>query len=143
MPERPRWATARRRVHLETFELGAADLALDEREVAQLLPPDRRTAVIRRQARGWPAVIALAAHAGLLDSSLTASPLSQTIYDYLAQELFEGASTEVRLSLTVLSILPALEKSRLATYLAGEADYERMLETGLAFEDTGELACIR
>ena len=52
--ERPSLATPRRRVYLETFELDAHDLALDQAEVADLLPPDRMTTALARQARGWP-----------------------------------------------------------------------------------------
>ena len=115
--ERPKWATSRRRVHLETVELDAAALALDESEVAQLLPPDRRTAELRRQARGWPAVIGLAAHARLADVDLTADALSEQLYDYLAEELFECAGEEVRGWLTALAVLPPLSPQNWRIFL--------------------------
>ena len=77
-PSRDRWSS------------GPPSSPLDEAEVAQLLPPDRRTAGLRRQARGWPAVIGLAAHAAsrrrrpdrglaLGDSSTTTSQRSSSI----------------------------------------------------------------
>jgi len=135
--ERPKWATSRRRVHLETVELGSSELALDETEVAQLLPPDRRTAELRRQARGWPAVIGLAAHARLADVDLTADALSEQLYDYLAEELFECAGEEVRGWLTALAVLPPLRRVDLAAFLGDEDAAHEVVGTGLAYETDG------
>ena len=50
--ERPRWATARKFVHLEVFEVGAPDLAFDETEVAQLMPSASMNVTLREEARG-------------------------------------------------------------------------------------------
>jgi DNA-binding NarL/FixJ family response regulator len=135
--ERPKWATSRRRVHLEILELGAPDLALDEGEVAQLLPPDRRTAALRREARGWPAVIGLAAHARLEDVDLTADSLSEQLYDYLAEELFECAGAEVRAWLTTLAVLPPLTSAELDEFLGSDGASRQVIATGLAYEAGG------
>jgi len=138
--ERPKWATSRRRVHLETVELGSSELALDETEVAQLLPPDRRTAELRRQARGWPAVIGLAAHARLADVDLTADALSEQLYDYLAEELFECAGEEVRGWLTALAVLPPLTPRELSEFLGQlVAPAQQVIATGLAYEAQGRI----
>jgi ATP/maltotriose-dependent transcriptional regulator MalT len=138
--ERPKWATSRRRVHLETVELGSAELALDEAEVAELLPPDRRTAELRRQARGWPAVIGLAAHARLADVDLTADALSEQLYDYLAEELFECAGEEVRGWLTALAVLPPLTPRELSDFLGEIAGPpQQVVATGLAYEAQGRI----
>jgi ATP/maltotriose-dependent transcriptional regulator MalT len=135
--ERPQWATSRRRVHLEMLELGAAELALDEREVAQLLPPDRRTAALRREARGWPAVIGLAAHARLVDIDLTPDSLSEQLYDYLAEELFECAGEDVQRWLATLAVLPRLRPAELDAFLGSQGASQEVITSGLAYEAGG------
>jgi ATP/maltotriose-dependent transcriptional regulator MalT len=137
--ERPSWATSRRRVHLDTFEVGASELALDEEEVAQLLPPDRRTAALRRQARGWPAVIALAAHARLADVALTVETLSEQLYNYLAEELFESLGSDFQRWLTSVAVLPPLPPAELSTFLGADGAAERVVATGLAYEADGRV----
>ncbi len=137
--ERPKWATSRQRVHLEISELDASELALDEAEVAQLLPPDRRTAALRRRARGWPAVIGLAAHARLADVDLTASSLSEQLYEYLAEELFECAGDQVRGWLAALAVLPPLDPAELAACLGADDAPRRLVATGLAYEEGGRV----
>lgn len=137
--ERPAWATSRRRIHLETLELGAQDLALDDAETAKLLPADRRTAALRKQARGWPAVIALAAHAGASDASLTADAISATLYEYFADELFERASPEVQRCLATIAVLPPLDPDELGDLLELEGAAELAVSTGLAYEAEGRV----
>ncbi len=136
---RPKWATSRRRVHLEIGELDASELALDEAEVAQLLPPDRRTAALRRHAHGWPAVIGLAAHARLADVDLTASSLSEQLYGYLAEELFECAGDQVRGWLAALAVLPPLDPMELSAFLEADAAPRQVVATGLAYEVDGRI----
>ena len=137
--ERPTWATSRRRVHLETVELGVAELALDDAEVAQLLPPDRRTAALRREARGWPAVIGLAAHSRLSDVALTTEALSGQLYDYFAEELFERAPPDVRRWLTLVAALPALAPGELSEFLGADGAAAQVAATGLAYESDGRI----
>ena len=133
--ERPAWATSRRRIYMETVELGASELALDDDEVAELLPPDRRTAALRRQARGWPAVIGLAAYANSADVPLTADALSDTLYDFLAEEMYERASPAVQRSLTALAALPAVTPDELSVFLGEPEAVSGVVSTGLAYED--------
>ena len=137
--EKPAWATPRRRIYMETVELGASELALDDDEVAELLPPDRRTAALRRQARGWPAVIGLAAYANSADVPLTADALSDTLYDFLAEEMYERASSTVQRSLTALAALPPVTPSELSEFLGEPEAVSGVLSTGLAYEDTGRI----
>jgi ATP/maltotriose-dependent transcriptional regulator MalT len=126
-------------VHLEILELDASALALDEGEVAQLLPPDRRTAALRREARGWPAVIALAAHARLAEVDLTADSLSEQLYDYLAEELFESAGEEVCEWLATLAVLPPLRQAELDAFLGVDGAARQVLATGLAYGVDGRV----
>jgi LuxR family maltose regulon positive regulatory protein len=137
--ERPSWATSRRRVYMEILELRAADLAFDEAETSQLLPPDRRTLTLRKQARGWPAVIGLAAHAELADAPLAGDALSETLYDYFAEELFERASPEVQSYLTGVAVLPPLDSVDLAHVLGSDRAAELVASTGLAYEVDGRV----
>ena len=132
---RPSWATSRRRIYLETVEFGASDLALDETEVTQLLPPDRRTSALRKQAHGWPAVIGLASRLHLSDVSLDREVLTATLYDYFAEELFERSSPEVRRGLTSLAVLPELDSAELPDLV--DVSLASLLETGLATEVNG------
>jgi ATP/maltotriose-dependent transcriptional regulator MalT len=137
--ERPAWATSRRRIYMETVELDASELALDDGEVAELLPPDRRTAALRRQARGWPAVIGLAAYADSADVPLSADTLSDTLYDFLAEEMYERASLAVQRTLSALPALPPVTPAELSVFLAAPEAVSAVLSTGLAYEDAGRI----
>ena len=137
--DRPSWATSRGRVYLETAELAAADLALDDAEVAELLPPDRRTAALRRQARGWPAVLGLAAYSNASDVPLTADALSATLYDYFAEELFDSASHDVQRALTAFSVLSPLTVDELADFIGVREPAAQVVSSGLAYETDGRI----
>ncbi|HEX3850819.1 MAG TPA: LuxR C-terminal-related transcriptional regulator, partial [Polyangiaceae bacterium] len=113
--------------------------ALDEEEIAQLLPPDRRMVGLRGQARGWPAVIALAAHAGARDLMLTADGISATLYDYFAEELFESAPGEAQRFLTAIAVLPPLREAELSRFFGIEPLTEQAVATGLAYQADGHI----
>jgi len=134
--QRPAWATSRRRVYMDIFEFGAPDLALDELEVAQVLPPDRRTVALRKQARGWPALIALGAHAQAAQVELTPDVLAATLYEYFAEELFDGAPTEVRACLTTLAVSPQ-GRAPSPPLRGRERLLAQVVATGLAYVDGG------
>jgi LuxR family maltose regulon positive regulatory protein len=134
---RPHWSTPRRRLYMETFELGVGDLALDDLEVTQLLEPDRRTLTLRRQARGWPAVIGLAARSPLSDIPLNSDALAATLYDYFAEELFDRAPPDVQRGLTALAILPELHRSEIVDLI--HIDPDSLVEAGLAYEVDGNI----
>ena len=85
--------TARRLLYLESPGARAVRARpRRSRRLAELLPPNRRTAALRRQARGWPAVIALAAYSDRANVPTGADALSRSLYDYFADELFERSS---------------------------------------------------
>ena len=98
--ERPRWVSARRVLYREIVEIGSRDLLMNDTEAADVLRdhPFETLTAYRRIAQGWPAVLGMAARARLIDPSglVLASPL----YDYLAEELFNDASDDIKVALT-------------------------------------------
>ena len=113
------------------------DLALDEAEVADLLPPDRMTTALRRQARGWPAVLGLAAYARRTDVPTTVESLSAALYEFLAEELFDNATVEVRRGLTALAVLPPLSLDELVQFAEVGEIGRQLSPSGLAYESEG------
>src|SRR5262249_26691957 len=93
----------------------------------------------RKRARGWPAVIALAAHARLADVDLTEDSLSEQLYDYLAEELFDCAGEDVRAWLASLALLPALTPADLSEFLCASDASQLVLATGLAYQANGRV----
>ncbi len=58
---RPGWSTGRRLVYGQLEEIGQTELAMIEDEVALVLKSNRAGAWIAERAKGWPAVVGLAA----------------------------------------------------------------------------------
>lgn len=105
---RPAWASARRVLYDEVLYLGAEQLALTRREAQEVLAalPPRTAACVMERARGWPAVIRLAALSGR-----PAAPqlLRDTeLYDYFAEEVFNAAPRDVQDALLRLTPYPTL-----------------------------------
>jgi ATP/maltotriose-dependent transcriptional regulator MalT len=105
---RPQWARSRQVVYGELTEIGRNELAMTQSESAQVL--GRRTEVdeLVRQAEGWPAVLALAA--AVKDAAPVPGMLPSTLYRFLAEELFQAASTDLRSQLTSLALLPDMTR---------------------------------
>jgi ATP/maltotriose-dependent transcriptional regulator MalT len=106
---RPSWVTARNFVYGEALEITREVLAMDEHESAQLLGGRRPKHVraLREQARGWPAVLGLAA---LADEprAFPAEAVPATLYHFFAEELFQATPTHLRDVLPTLALLPSL-----------------------------------
>jgi len=80
---RPSWATARRRVYGEAFEIDRTLLAMNDDEALAVLPGAmKNTPGFLQHAGGWPAVIGLAGMTNELP--LLASRLPASLYDYFA-----------------------------------------------------------
>jgi LuxR family transcriptional regulator, maltose regulon positive regulatory protein len=105
--KRPTWATARRILYGEIFELERNALAMDDEEGREVL--DHRgehAAALVKRAEGWPAVIGLAA---LTEStSPPKDDLPATLYDYFAEEVYSQAEPAVRWGLCQLAIAPEI-----------------------------------
>jgi len=123
---RPAWITPRMTVYGEATVLEMGDLAFTDEEAGQVLAAEGQAApaAIVSQARGWPAVIGLAAMrsgAGGPDVGLQAEDL----YDYFAEDLFRLASSELKNALFLLA-LGGDASVEVARELLG-ADHDRLM----------------
>ncbi len=118
--KRPTWATARRLLYGEVYELGRTDLAMDHDEAAEVLShrKDAPAAGLVALAEGWPAVIGLAALTDDLDPPKGSLP--DALYDYFAEELYQAASPEAQDGLCRLALSPSLGHG-VVDLLLGEA----------------------
>lgn len=106
--KRPTWATARRLLYGELYEIGRTELAMDHDEAASVLAhrKDTPAAGLVALAEGWPAVIGLAALTP--ERELPEGALPQALYDYLAEELYQAATPDVQRGLSKLALAPSL-----------------------------------
>src|SRR5262249_6042314 len=116
--KRPTWATARRLLYGEVYELGRTDLAMDHDEAAEVLShrKDAPAAGLVALAEGWPAVIGLAALTDEFD--LPEGGLPDALYDYFAEELFQAAEPSIQEGLCRLALAPSLGEG-VAEFLLG------------------------
>ncbi len=102
---RPGWATARRILYGEILELERTALAMSDREAEAVLKErsHARSDLVER-ARGWPAVIGIAALAP--EATIPAVEMPATLYDFFAEELYQ-TSTEAE-GLCQLAAIPTI-----------------------------------
>lgn len=106
--QRPSWATARRRIYGEAFEIDRTLLAMSDDEALLIVPSAVENASeFLDLAGGWPAVIALAGMANEL--SMPPTHFSASLYDYFAEELYQATAAEIQWSLCRLSVAPSLD----------------------------------
>jgi LuxR family transcriptional regulator, maltose regulon positive regulatory protein len=102
---RPKWVTARDLLYGEVFELDQPALAMSETEAEQVLGP--RAVPLGKlvsQARGWPAVLGLAA---LVQSRrIPESSVPDALHAFFVQELFGQADESLQEDLLALAVLP-------------------------------------
>jgi DNA-binding CsgD family transcriptional regulator/tetratricopeptide (TPR) repeat protein len=120
--KRPSWATARRLLYGEIYELGRNELAMDRDEAAAVLAhrKDVPAAGLVALAEGWPAVIGLAALTEELE--LPEGSLPGALHDYFAEELYQAASPEVQIGLQRLALAPWLGDAVVNLLLAESAE---------------------
>jgi DNA-binding CsgD family transcriptional regulator len=107
---RPTWATSRRLMYGEIFELGQNELAMDHDEAAAVLSHRKGAPApgLVALAGGWPAVIGLAALAEGFE--LPEGSLPDSLHDYFAEELYQAASPGVQQGLCRLALAPSLSE---------------------------------
>jgi ATP/maltotriose-dependent transcriptional regulator MalT len=132
---RPSWATARRILYDEIFEIDRRALAMEDGEARAVI--DRREDEIGpllARARGWPAVI------GLYGMKISRRPsndaLPDELYDYFAQELFAELAPQDQIGLARLSFVGSFDYALAATILETRAHHtvDEGLRTGVLTE---------
>jgi LuxR family maltose regulon positive regulatory protein len=119
---RPIWATARRLLYGEIFELGQSALAMDPDEASRVLSvrPGTELPGLAALAQGWPAVLGLAA---LTEEDPPAEQVADGLYEFFAEELYQQVPTELREALLRLAFVGSLEGAAVDLVL-GEAASE-------------------
>jgi LuxR family transcriptional regulator, maltose regulon positive regulatory protein len=103
---RPTWLTSRLCVYGEAFLLKAEQLAFTEDEAREVLaggvPADGRRFV--NEAKGWPAVIGLAARQPEARTGLATPLLPTELYEYFAEDIFRRTPARLRENLFLLAL---------------------------------------
>jgi len=131
---RPTWATARLKIYGELSEVTAGALALTAEETEAVLGnKGARSAYIVELARGWPAVIGLAAHTELGPVNAADDPTA-TAFRFVAEELFRNTKPRVRERLLTLALLPDLSRDLVSAAIDADPDavVEEAVASGLA-----------
>jgi LuxR family transcriptional regulator, maltose regulon positive regulatory protein len=119
---RPNWATSRRVLYGEVFELGQTSLAMSNEEARQVLDAidEHATKSVLARAEGWPAIIGLASftHAGLRIERAAVPP---ALHAYIADELFASVDAGARLDLAKLALLSPVSTARADALLGPSA----------------------
>ncbi len=110
----PRWASARGTTYGDMAMLGVGDLALTATESAAVLGVKADDSLVRllEATRGWPVVTGLAAVTG--GSAVPSLPSPDELYEFLADEVFNSASLDLRALLCQLAFVsnPTLDVAR-------------------------------
>lgn len=117
--KRPSWATTRRLLYGEIYEMGRSLLAMSQEE-AELVLAHRKgseASGLVALADGWPAVIGLAALTDDLD--VPEGSLPEALYTYFAEELYQAAPPDVQHALRRLA-LSSTVSTAVAEALLGE-----------------------
>jgi LuxR family maltose regulon positive regulatory protein len=132
---RPGWFTPRMEVYGDGLEIAMDELAMTDAEAAEVLAGSGAAVGrgrLMRTAQGWPAVLGLAAMSG--DVDLAASPvLSETLYEFLADELLATAAPATREAMMVLALasVSAVPVARIALGKAADAVISDAVGSGL------------
>ena len=102
--KRPTWATSRRLLYGDAYEIGRSLLAMSQEEAEEVLANRHGSEVsgLVALADGWPAVIGLAALTEDLEPPDQGVP--EALYAYFAEELYQAADAELRWHLSQLAL---------------------------------------
>jgi len=141
---RPEWFTPRLTIYGEALEVATTELTMTDAEGQQVFDASPHPSIagsILGLARGWPAVIGLAARSGRQEFPTRTMP--RRLYEFLADDLVHTAPEEAQEALTILAVCgtddPALARALLgprAQIALAEAERRGLL----TFEDSGRLA---
>ena len=136
---RPRWANARRELYGDLLEIDRNTLAMDAKESIELVGRrgDPAVAAFLAQAQGWPAVLALAA-APPAPRLPTGDAVPTELHRYLAEELYQSVTAELRAQLVELALLPDTSRKALAARFGDQAGAVLEAARELGFVSTGD-----
>lgn len=117
----PGWATQRRILGGDLFELTQAELAMAEDEAAEVLSERSSESAhgLLVVAGGWPAVIGLAGVSTVEVRVSDGDRLPDAWYRFFAEEIFESLDADVRAGLVTIAIAPVIDR-KLAGELLGD-----------------------
>ena len=100
---RPSWLASRFSIYGEAFELGTAELAMTDDEAEAVLSHSRRVHAEKSigLARGWPAIIGLAAHT---ETEKLPDVIPARLYEFLAEDLVGTAPASAQKALAALAL---------------------------------------
>jgi LuxR family maltose regulon positive regulatory protein len=125
---RPSWASSRRILYGEVFEMGRRDLAMTGEEAHQLL--DQHNANVDELmdlTQGWPAVLGLASMSGATPPDLIAAP---HLFSFFADEILKRIDRRSRRALCELALYD-VEGRRLALQSLRPDAAERVVQAGV------------
>ncbi len=118
--QRPNWATARRILYGELYEIPRSSLSMNQDEAAQVLPDgESEVSGLLALADGWPAVIGLAAHSGS-PAALAGAHLPSALYEYFAEELLRAATEALQWDLCRIAIAPRTSLKFMRSFLGAD-----------------------
>jgi LuxR family transcriptional regulator, maltose regulon positive regulatory protein len=102
--QRPRWVTGRTQVYGQVVLLGMRQLAFTDAEASEVLGKKAApsTNAILDMARGWPAVIGMAAGQGDIEAFAPTLPPS-ALYAFVAEDVFQRARPWLKEALLILA----------------------------------------
>jgi LuxR family maltose regulon positive regulatory protein len=106
---RPGWATARRVLHGELFELGADELAMTVEEGRRVVGdrPHGAVAALLDRAQGWPAIVGLARLASALPAP--EPRIADALFRYVAEEVFRREPEAIRSFMLAAAVPPRVD----------------------------------
>jgi LuxR family maltose regulon positive regulatory protein len=126
---RPSWATARRILYSEILEIDRHALAMEDAEAREVLGREDETIdELIARARGWPAVLGLAALTP--EFVLPTRNFPAALHTYFAEEVFQAADSSIRVDLAILASAPVISDQMAAVVLGGKRS-EEALDVGL------------
>ena len=121
---RPAWLTSRMQVYGEALIVGADELAFTDDEASAVMADDAapHPESLVARARGWPAVIGLAARQKGDGPTRTDSLLPAELYEYFADDLFQRAPAHLHHSLFLLALTGGTDTQVTQELLGDECD---------------------
>lgn len=125
---RPSWASSRRILYGEVFEMNRGELAMSLSEAHELLDGhETNVAELMDLAQGWPAVLSLAAMSGATPPDLIAAP---HLFSFFADEIYQRIDRRSRRALCELALYD-VEGRKLALQGLRPDAAERLVRIGV------------